>query len=85
VSGISPAEGNASVGESNEPVVGEGDPMGIVAEIAQRMFRAAEGSLGVNDPVVEEQQPEPGRKASRLGELDEMAVELELAFAKGSL
>jgi hypothetical protein len=29
VSGISPAEGDSTVGESNEPVVGEGDPMGI--------------------------------------------------------
>jgi hypothetical protein len=85
VSGISPAEGNVTVGESNEPMVGEGDPMGIVAEIAQRMFRAAEGSLGVNDPVVEEQQSEPGREASRLGEREEMAMELELAFAKGCL
>ena len=66
-------------------MVGEGDPMGIVAEIAQRMFRAAEGSLGVNDPVVEEQQSEPGREASRLGEREEMAMELELAFAKGCL
>src|SRR5277367_3701629 len=80
VSGISPAEGDATVGESNEPVVGDGDPMGIVAEIAQCMFRAAEGSFGVNDPVMTEQQPEPGGEASRLGEWDEMATELELAL-----
>jgi hypothetical protein len=54
VSGISPAEGDVSVGESNEPVVGDGDPMGIGTEIAQRMFRAAEWSLGVDDPVMPE-------------------------------
>lgn len=82
VSGISPAKGDATVGKSNEPVVGDGDPMGIVAEIAQCMFRAAEGSFGVNDPVMTEQQPEPGGEASWLGEWDEMAMELELALAE---
>jgi hypothetical protein len=34
VSGISPAEGDATIGESNESMVGDGDPVGIVAEIA---------------------------------------------------
>ena len=58
VSGISPAKGDVVVGKSNEPVVGDGDPMGIVAEIAQRMFWAAEGRLGVDDPVMAEQQSE---------------------------
>ncbi len=54
VSGISPAEGDVTVGESNEPVVGDGDTMGIGTEIAQRMFRAAERSLGVDNPVDDE-------------------------------
>ena len=85
VSGISPAEGDVTVGESNEPVVGDSDAMGIAAEIAQRMFRAAEGSLGVNDPVMTEQQPKPGCEGSRFGEWDEMAVELELALAERRL
>ena len=82
VSGISPAKGDVVVGKSNEPVVGDGDPMGIVAEIAQRMFRAAEGSFGVNDPVMAEQQSEPGCEGSRFCERDEIAMELELAFAE---
>ena len=54
VRGIPPAESDVLVGKSNQPVVGDGDPMGIVAEIAQRMFRAAEGRFGVNDPVMTE-------------------------------
>jgi hypothetical protein len=76
VSGISPAKGDVTVGESNEPVVGDGDPMGIVAEIAQRMFGAAEWWFGVNDPVMTEQQPEPECEGGGLGEWDEVAVEL---------
>ena len=55
VSGVAPAEGDVAVGESNEPVVGDGDAMGVGAEIAQHMFGAAEGPLGVDDPVVAEQ------------------------------
>jgi len=55
VSGISPAEGDAAAGESNEPVVGHGDTMGIGTKIAERMFRAAEWSLGVDHPVMAEQ------------------------------
>jgi hypothetical protein len=47
--------------------------MGIGTKIAQRMFRAAEGSLGVDDPVMKEQQPKPGCEASRFSEWDEMA------------
>ena len=66
-------------------MVGDGDPMGIVAEIAQRMLRAAEWSLGVDDPVMTEQQPEPGCEGSRFSERDEMAVELDLAFAERCL
>ena len=85
MSGISPAEGDVTAGEGNEPVVGDGDPMGIGTEIAQRMFRAAEWSLGVDDPVMEEQQPKPGCEGSRFSEWDEMAVELDLAFAERCL
>jgi hypothetical protein len=85
VGGISPAKGDVIVGKSNEPMVGDSDPMGIVAEIAQRMFRAAVWSFGVNDPVMTEQQSEPGCEGSRLGERDEMAVELELALTERCL
>ena len=34
VRGISPAKGDVLVGKSNEPVVGDGDAVGVVAEIA---------------------------------------------------
>jgi len=65
VSGISPAEGDVSGGESNQSVVGDRDAVGVGAEIAQSVFRSAEGRLGVDDPVVTEQEPEPGCKGPR--------------------
>jgi hypothetical protein len=45
VSGISPEECDVTVGESNQPMVGDGDTMDMGTEIAQRMFRAAKWSL----------------------------------------
>ena len=57
MSGVSPAEGDVVIGESNQPVVGDGDAMGVSAEIAQRVFRPTEGPLGVDDPVMAIQEP----------------------------
>ena len=59
MSRVSPSEGYVAIGESNESGVGDGDAMGIGAEITQHMFRAAEGPLGVDDPVVAEQHSQP--------------------------
>ena len=55
VSGISPAESNVAFSEGKQSVVGDGDAMGVSAEIAQHVFRAAEGRLGIDDPVLAEQ------------------------------
>ena len=85
VSGISPAEGDVAVGEGNESVVGDGDAMGVGTEIAQRVFRPAEGALGVDDPVVAEQESEPGGKGPLCCEWCEVAVELECACMEGVL
>jgi len=57
VCGVSPAKCDVAFRECDEPGVGDGDAMGVGAEIAQHMFRAAERRLGVDDPVVSEQYP----------------------------
>ena len=85
VSGISPAEGDVAVGEGNESVVGDGDAVGVGTEITQRVFRPAEGALGVDDPVVAEQESEPGGKGPLGCEWCEVAVELECACMEGAL
>src|SRR5882724_10071140 len=65
VGGVAPAEGDVAVGESNQPAVGNGDTMGVGAEIAQHMFWHAERPFGVDDPVVTEQYPQPCGKGAR--------------------
>ena len=85
VSGVSPAEGDVAVGESNQSVVGDGDAVGVGAEIAQHVFGSAEGWFGIDDPVLAEQYSEPGGEGSRLGERGESPVELDLAFGESML
>ena len=83
VRGIAPSEGDVTIGESNQPAVGNGDAMSIGAEITQHMFRSAEGRLGVDDPVVAEQYSQPGRECARLGQRQQVAMELELTSMEG--
>jgi hypothetical protein len=77
--GIAPAEGDVALGESDEPGVGDGDAMGIGAEITQHMFRSAEGLLGLDDPVVTVEHAQPGSEGAWLGKRQKFAVKLKLA------
>jgi len=82
--GVSPLECDIALGESDQPAVGDGDAMGVGAQIAQYMFRPSEGALGVDDPVMAEQYPQPCCKGTRLGHGQEVAVELEHASMEGA-
>lgn len=37
--------------EADQPVVGEGDPMGIASEVLEHLRGAGKGPLGIHDPV----------------------------------
>ena len=80
--GISPAEGNVAIGESDQPGVRDGDAMSVSAEIAQHMFRSAEGRLGVDDPVLAEQYAQPCVERARFGQRQQAAVELKITPLK---
>src|SRR5580658_922473 len=67
VGGIAPAEGDVAISESDQPGVRDGDAMSVGAEIAQHMFRSSKGLLGVDDPVVAEQYPQPSSEGARMG------------------
>ena len=59
--------------------------MGVCAEIAERVFGSSEGSLGINKPLVTEQDSEPGGEDAWRGQWRQAAVELECALAESSL
>ena len=82
VRGVSPAEGDVALLKGDESAVGDSDAVGVAAEIAQRVFRSAEGWLGIDDPVVAEQGSEPCGEGSWFRKWREVAVERELAWWK---
>lgn len=49
------------------------------------MLRSAEGRLGVDDPVVTKQEPEPRGEDEWFSKWREVAVELDLALVEGRL
>ncbi len=83
--GISPAEADVSVGESNQPVVGDGNTMGVSAQITQHVFGSTERWFGVDNPVLAKQETEPTGKGSWLGKRCERTAELECALVKSTL
>src|SRR5271163_3088248 len=85
VGGVPPAEGDVALLEDDESAVGDGDAVGVATEIAQRVFRSAEGRLGINDPVVAEQRSKPCGEEARLRQWCEVAVEGEPVLVEGAL
>lgn len=77
---VAPAESHAPFVQRHEPVIGDGHAVGVAAEITQRVFGAAEGWLGINDPVVAIQRANPRRKPLRLRQWSERAMEAELTL-----
>jgi len=53
--------------------------MGVCTKVAQHMFRSAERLLGIDDPVVAEQNTQPRGECGWFDEWQEAAVKLEFA------
>jgi hypothetical protein len=49
---VLPQESDLAVREIDQPVVGDGDAMGIAGQLLQNMLRPTKGPLGINNPVV---------------------------------
>ena len=79
VSGVAPTKGDLSVVESNQSVVGDGDAMGIAAEILQHVIGSAEGWFGVDDPIFAEERTQPGCEELGMGERCEFSGQVQLA------
>lgn len=85
VCGIAPSKSDFVIGKGKQPVVGDGDAVSVVAEIAQHVFRSTEGRLGIDHPVLAEQHSERGCEGLRIGKRRELAVELKRGIAESGL
>jgi hypothetical protein len=80
VRGVSPEKSHTPFGQRHEPVIGDGHAVGVAAEITQRMLGAAEGRLGIDDPVGALQRTNHCRKRFGCGEWGECAMEAEFGL-----
>src|SRR6516165_6331512 len=76
---ILPAEADPALGERDQATVGDGDAMGISAEILEHLLGSAERSLGVDDPRSGAQRSQAGSEHGRPDQARQIAKEAELA------
>src|SRR5215471_17293135 len=79
---VFPSEGDLTVGEVYDPVVGDGDAMCIARQVMEDMFRPSEGSLGVDHPVLTEQRAQKSMESFLFAESPEASGKPQFAVAK---
>jgi hypothetical protein len=80
---VLPAKADLSLLKADEAAVGDCNSMGVAAKIGEDLCRPAEGRLGVDDPL---DPPQPGQVSGendRVGQISEIAEEVELAGLEG--
>jgi len=82
---VPPAKGNLIMVKRDQTVVGDGDAVGVAAEILQNMFGAAKRWFAIDDPILPEEWPQEGRKGFRVGQKLEVPLEYQRAVGKGTL
>ena len=60
---VPPTKRDVAAVEGNETVVGDGDTVGVAPEVTDHLLGAAEGGLGIDDPVLAKQRSEERREA----------------------
>jgi len=74
---VSPAEGDLFVVHAHQPGIGDGDAMGVAAEIGQHLPWTAEGRLGVDNPFPAASPGEQEGEGIRLCQVGEIAEEIQ--------
>src|SRR4051794_20155347 len=82
---VLPAERHEVIGEVNDSMIGDGDAMGVACQVMKDVLRAAEGRLGVHDPVLAEKRTKKRPKGPFVLKRLKAAWKGQLAFSKGSL
>jgi len=85
VSRVPPAKGDLAVGQRDQSMVGDGDAVGVTAEILEHILGAPEGWFGVDHPVFAKQRSQPGGEESGLRERRQIPGKVQLASLKGQL
>ena len=79
---VSPGEGNFSILERNQAMVGNGHSMGVAAEIFENLLRPAEWAFAVNHPIVAVEVANEGMKGLRIRKMLQLSVKADFPFSK---
>ncbi|NRP75488.1 hypothetical protein ILFOPFJJ_06411 [Ensifer psoraleae] len=74
---VAPAEGHAGGVSADEAAVGDGDAMGIAAEIGEHPFGRSERRLGIGDPALLAQRTQRPRQGIAVAKRREGAEETQ--------
>ena len=77
---ILPAEGDAVILEADQAMVRDGDAVRVAGEVVEDVFCSTERSLGIDDPILQEELPQETLEAIRRRKFLQRAMELELAL-----
>src|SRR5262249_27237950 len=82
---VFPGKADLPIGEREQPAIGDGDAMGVAAEIGQHLFGASERWLGVDHPVEALEFAQATCEGLRFGKISEIGEEPWLAGPEGVL
>ena len=82
---VLPAERDPAVGHTDKPRIGDGDAMGVAAEIGQHLPGATEGRFGVDDPFDMTDLCQPAAERGGRHQPGEVAKEAQIARVVGGL
>ena len=81
---VTPAERHLAILHADQAGIGDGDAMGVAAQIGQHLFRPAEGWLGIDDPVAAPCRRQKAGEGLRVGQFGDIAEEVQLSGLEGS-
>jgi hypothetical protein len=76
-------EGDLALGQAHQPMVGDGHPVGVAAEVLIGLGGAAESPLGVDDPLFSSEFPEEALELLRLFQTGHLALQSALETCPG--
>src|ERR1035441_5578370 len=85
VSVVFPAKCDVAVGHGQEPMIGDGDAVGVACQVVEHILRSAEGAFAVDDPLLTKERSQERGKSLLRGQRAEATGEHELALLKGVL
>jgi len=81
---VPPSKLHLGFGDRDNPMVGDGDTMGITSQVLQDVVWSAKGWLGINDPVLLKQRAQETAEALFVSQRQTLAIEGELLGAKST-